>query len=380
MASKDSFLVLVHYRGSIKKKTRSGIKFTDKDLLSVFLKPTMSVKRVEKLFYRISILVLRDDVKYDSFVIGSDEDLEVLFYCRWQFFKVKTPELLAKLVDVVSSSGATAAYSSSRHVGASSFVPVIAPEAMVVATPSFAADLNRGGDENLGGIPDGIDDVMWDDDDDHDVEPNIIADDNGDNITRNNPAGAGGVFSSRTQQYPPHFSILDLDAMNSRGFLVNLFNLVTKIHRIPEDKEEAVLSYKVVEFDYRKYFWKGKEFGNRCTWLIRISLRQRRCIWEVKRYNGPHTCLATSISSDHKSLDYRVISVFILPIVRVDAAVCIKVLLNDARLSQWSCQNCKLCGNHRSSHLPSFNIKKSMSSVALGRGCTQLNCGSTRST
>ncbi|XP_057755099.1 uncharacterized protein LOC130974303 [Arachis stenosperma] len=51
-------------------------------------------------------------------------------------------------------------------------------------------------------------------------------------------------------------------------------------------------------------------------------------LWEVKRYNGLHTCLATSISSDHRSLDYHVISAFIMPMVRADASVSIKVLLN----------------------------------------------------
>ncbi|XP_025703022.1 uncharacterized protein [Arachis hypogaea] len=106
-----------------------------------------------------------------------------------------------------------------------------------------------------------------------------------------------------------------------------------------QDKEEAVLSlktysiqrgvqYKVVESDYRQYVGKCYEFGNECTWLIRLSLWQRKDIWEVKRYNGPHTCLATSISSDHRSLDYHVISAFIMPMVRVDASVCIKILLN----------------------------------------------------
>ncbi|RYQ86100.1 hypothetical protein Ahy_B10g105768 [Arachis hypogaea] len=55
------------------------------------------VKWVEKLFYRISIFVLWDNVKYDSFVIGSDEDL--------QFFEVRSPEMLAKFVDVVSNLG-----------------------------------------------------------------------------------------------------------------------------------------------------------------------------------------------------------------------------------------------------------------------------------
>ncbi|XP_057760828.1 uncharacterized protein LOC130981239 [Arachis stenosperma] len=106
-----------------------------------------------------------------------------------------------------------------------------------------------------------------------------------------------------------------------------------------QDKEEAVLSlktysirrgvqYKVVESDYRQYVGKCYEFGNGCTWLIRLSLWQRKGIWEVKRYNGPHTCLATSISSDHRSLDYHVISAFIMPMVRADASVCIKILLN----------------------------------------------------
>ncbi|XP_052118896.1 uncharacterized protein LOC127748425 [Arachis duranensis] len=78
-----------------------------------------------------------------------------------------------------------------------------------------------------------------------------------------------------------------------------------------QDKEEVVLSvktynirrgiqYKVVESDYRKYYGKCKEFGNGCAWCIWISLRQRKGIWEVKRYN-------------------------------VDAAVCIKVLLNGTK-------------------------------------------------
>ncbi|XP_057746371.1 uncharacterized protein LOC130965619 [Arachis stenosperma] len=241
MAYEDSLLVLVHYRGSIKKKTRFGIKITDKDPLSVFLKPSTSfieflnsiiqklglqgVKRIEKLFYRISISILRDDVKYDSFIIGSDKNLQVLFYYRRQFPEVNTPELLAKLINVVSSSRglnrnpqppAMAAYSSSRPVGASSSVPMIAPETTLVASSSFAADLNCSrdgiiGDTTMarfidlapvslqGGASDGVDDVLRDDDDDDDVEPETIVDDSGDDIARNNPVEGGGASSSVTQ-------------------------------------------------------------------------------------------------------------------------------------------------------------------------------------
>ncbi|XP_016207283.1 uncharacterized protein LOC107647749 [Arachis ipaensis] len=284
------------------------------------------MKRVEKLFYRILISVLRDDVKYDSFVIGSDEDLKVLFHCCRQFPEVRTPELLAKLVYVVSSSGgsnrnpqgpATAACSSSRPGCASSSVPVIAPKALYVASPSFTANLHHSGDRVVGvtdtapvslhgRAPDGIDDILHDDDEDENVESDTIADDSGSDIARSNPVGnpgAGVGFGARDTQ----------DAGGPGEFQVG-----------QQFQERRGVQYKVVEYDYRKYYGKCKEFGNGCAWLIRISLRQRRGIWSVQRYNEPHTCLETSISSDHRSLDYHVISTFILPMVRADAAVCIK--------------------------------------------------------
>nr|XP_029153478.1 uncharacterized protein LOC114927594 [Arachis hypogaea] len=88
------------------------------------------VKRVEKLFYRISIFMLRDDVKYDSFVIGSDKDFQLLFHCRRWFSEVRTPELLVKLVDVLRA--------------------VIAPKPDFVASLSFIVNLNRSGDVVVG--------------------------------------------------------------------------------------------------------------------------------------------------------------------------------------------------------------------------------------
>ncbi|XP_025628088.1 uncharacterized protein [Arachis hypogaea] len=57
-----------------------------------------------------------------------------------------------------------------------------------------------------------------------------------------------------------------------------------------------------------------------------MTFRQRKSTWEVRRYNGPHTCLATSISSDHRQFDYHVICARIFPLVRADAAIMIKML------------------------------------------------------
>ncbi|RYR12963.1 hypothetical protein Ahy_B04g070216 isoform G [Arachis hypogaea] len=269
-----------------------------------------------------------------------------MFLCRRQFPEVRTPELLAKLIDVVSSSGgsnrnttnvATAAGSSSRAAVASSSVPVYEPAVQLVASPSFAVDLNDGvGDEvgsfdilpnALKGVPPvGVGDGVLGDADEDDVKPDTIEDDSGDEVGATGPALAGGGSSSSTQQYPPHFSSLDLDAMRHEGVLGHAVGFGARDAEGTAGLTE--FQYKVLESDHRRYVGKCSEFGNGCTWLIRLSLRKRKGLWEVKRYNGPHTCLATSISSDHRSLDYHVISAFIMPMVRADASVSIKVLLN----------------------------------------------------
>ncbi|XP_057745287.1 uncharacterized protein LOC130963154 [Arachis stenosperma] len=371
MASEDSFLVLVHHRGSIKRKTRSGVKFMDKDPLCIIMSPATSydglvssvlgklglegVKRVKKFFYRIPITVLHHTVKYDCFTIGSDEDLQVMFFSRRKFPEMRTPELLAKFVDVVSSFGgsnrnantiATAAGSSSRPAVASSSVPVYEAAIQPAASPSFAVDLaNNVGDE-VGydehhptqlqcPPPAGVGEGLCDDPDDDEVEPDIIADESGNEVGASDPIRPTGGSSSGTNQYPPHFSSLDLDAMRQDEHLGQLAGFGARdtdgSAGMTEFQTYSIrrgVQYKVVESDYRRYVGKCSEFGNGCTWLIRLSLRQSKGIWEVKRYNGPHTCLATSISSDHRSLDYHVIATFIMPMVRADASVNIKVLLN----------------------------------------------------
>ncbi|XP_015951301.1 uncharacterized protein LOC107476068 [Arachis duranensis] len=313
MASEESFIVLVHHRGSIKRKTRSGVKFTDKDPLCMIVRPTTryedlvssvllklgleDVKRVKKFFYRIPIT----------------------------FPEVRTPELLAKLVDVVSNSGgsnrntttlATVAGFSSRPAVASSSVPAYEPPVQPVASPSFAFDLNGSVGDEVGtgefprislqcATPAGVGNGFLDDPEDDDVESDMIVDDSGDDVGASEPAGAGGGSSSGTQQYPPHFSSLDLDAMRQEGVpgqpagfgardgegSAGLIEFQVGLQF--QDKDEALLSvktysirrgvqYKVVESDYRRYVGKCSEFGNGCTWLICLSLRQRKGLWEVK--------------------------------------------------------------------------------------------------
>ncbi|XP_020978249.1 uncharacterized protein LOC110271594 [Arachis ipaensis] len=277
MASEDSFLVLVHHRGSIKRKTQSGVKFTDKDPLCIIVSPTTSydalvssvlvklglegVKRVKKFFYRIPITVLHDTV---------------MFLSHRQFPEVRTPELLAKLVDVVSSSGgsnrnaniiATVAGSSSRPAVASSSVPVYEPPIQPAASLSFAVDLSGNVGDEVGygkhlptevqcPTPAGVGEGLFDDPDDDDVEPDMIADDSGYDVGASDPIRATGGSSSGTQQYPPHFSSLDLDAMRQDEYPGQLAGFGARdtegsasmtefqVGQQFQDKDEALLSVK----------------------------------------------------------------------------------------------------------------------------------------
>ncbi|XP_015967026.1 uncharacterized protein LOC107490731 [Arachis duranensis] len=307
-------------------------------------------KLVKKIFYKIPIAVVSSGVQYDIFVLAAEEDIRVLFHCVRSFPEVRIHELYAKLEIAIDSSGALAPVHSSNAAGdASCSVPAIRPSVPQVASPSFAANLvrteavcsipfpNQGGrqqafdgesgraivDEGQGfWEPDRVENAMRDDDSDQ--EPvNIFGDIDDD--TGANPHAQQAPSSSGTQQYPPHFSTLNLEALGEHPA------------GVATSKDEAVLSvkdysirrgieYRVLESDHLKYHGKCKDFGKSCSWLIRISLCARKGTWEVRRYNSPHTCLATSISSDHHQLDYHVICARIFLLVSADAAIPIKVL------------------------------------------------------
>ncbi|RYR43255.1 hypothetical protein Ahy_A08g039682 [Arachis hypogaea] len=170
-----------------------------------------SMKHVKKSFYRILISIVRDGVKYNSFVVDSNEDFQVLFYCRRQFSEFNICWCL--FISVL----------------------VIAPGKVLVTSSSFTADLNRDGDGQIGDIrsfgqlaiaivgipvmipvseeggePDAIKDVLRDDDD---VEPAMIDEDSNNGLWRSIPVGGSVASSSEIQQYPSHFLTLDLEAM-----------------------------------------------------------------------------------------------------------------------------------------------------------------------
>ncbi|XP_057756892.1 uncharacterized protein LOC130976140 [Arachis stenosperma] len=217
MDGEDSFVALVHCSGKIQKSKRHGVKFTDREPVSIFIRSsstlaeiklsilqklgTCGTKQVKKLFYKIPITVVSTGVRFETFVIGSDEDLQVLFHCRRSFSEVRIPEMFAKLEDRVDSSGASASGpQSTTRGGASTSLPVVAAVVLPPEPERAEVEFEDG--------PDRFENALCDDDSDE--EPLDIGGDSEDDI----PIGAAhGGSGSATQEYPPHLSSLNLEAI-----------------------------------------------------------------------------------------------------------------------------------------------------------------------
>ncbi|MED6205975.1 hypothetical protein PIB30_022718 [Stylosanthes scabra] len=108
-------------------------------------------KRISKLFYRAPVAVVSEHVKYGSFVVQTDADLEVIFHCGRDFPEVRTTELFAKLEDIVATSGGSNPIPPSVDIGGSSssapVAPVVPGIPPSITSPSFVADLHHDYDD-----------------------------------------------------------------------------------------------------------------------------------------------------------------------------------------------------------------------------------------
>ncbi|RYR66268.1 hypothetical protein Ahy_A03g012247 [Arachis hypogaea] len=138
-------------------------------------------------------------------------------------------------------------------------------------------------------------------DDRLDSKPPIVGDntDNEEGTTRIRRSQAQS--SSQTQQYPLHFSNLDLEEMNQSAFsdqqLLTIHGDVPSMLGINEfrisqqfqSKEKVGLTIK----SYNIRWGVEYKFGSKYNWLIHVTMWQRKSYWEVRKYNGEHTYFAT---------------------------------------------------------------------------------------
>ncbi|XP_016199073.2 uncharacterized protein LOC107640037 [Arachis ipaensis] len=87
------------------------------------------------------------------------------------------------------------------------------------------------------------------------------------------------------------------------------------------------VDYDVYESEPQTFYAKCKMYGCGCDWLIRASLIRKKGCWEIRRYNGRHTCSMGVISQDHSKLDSNTVAEAIRPLVETDPSIKVKSII-----------------------------------------------------
>ncbi|RYR13105.1 hypothetical protein Ahy_B04g070274 [Arachis hypogaea] len=91
------------------------------------------------------------------------------------------------------------------------------------------------------------------------------------------------------------------------------------------------VDYTVYEFEPQTFYMKCKGYGAGCDWLIRASFIRKKACWEIRRYNGKHTCTVGTISQDHTKLDSDTIADAIRPLVEADTSIKVKFVIAEVQ-------------------------------------------------
>nr|XP_029144570.1 uncharacterized protein LOC112705303 [Arachis hypogaea] len=154
---------------------------------------------------------------------------------------------------------------------------------------------------------------------------------------------------SQPMNVPPFMRELDLDAMYAPEF--SEYSNIGVAD--PEDGEFQIgveyssrksivaairsytiargVNYDVYESEPQTFYAKCKMYGRGCDWLIRASLIQKKGCWEIRRYNGRHTCTMGVISQDHSKLDSDTVAEAIRPLVETDPSIKVKTIIAEVQ-------------------------------------------------
>ncbi|XP_016164934.1 uncharacterized protein LOC107607499 [Arachis ipaensis] len=161
---------------------------------------------------------------------------------------------------------------------------------------------------------------------------------------------ANALANSHPFQEPSFMRSLDLEAMNAAEFpqymnaelpvVVDGEFTVGMEFSSREEVIKAMKDYTIRRgVDYRVYdmsepttfYAKCTHYGKGCDWLIRVTKMQKKYYWEIRRYNGSHTCTRSTISQDHLKLDSKTVAEAIKPLVEVDPSLKVKSVIAEVQ-------------------------------------------------
>nr|XP_025637789.1 uncharacterized protein LOC112733133 [Arachis hypogaea] len=276
----------IYYNGEVIPNTHEGVTFVCECLLLFAIPCTMSfvdlqnglcnniqshiLKRVSNLLYRSPVQVFGGLIQFQLMPITNDASMQQMF-CIYQQTRFHVP-MIELYVEFEQQSGSGAV----------------------------------GEEVNV----DELGDIDWEEennDSEEEFEANYeIDDENDDGDLAGNPEvpnEANAIISQHLFGVPSFMRTLDLKAMHDPEF--SEYANTGEGNAAAEDGEFSV----------------GMEFGS----------RESKACWEIRRYNGKHTCTVGTISQYHAKLDSDTIAYVIRPLVESDPSIKVKSVIAEVQ-------------------------------------------------
>nr|XP_025611889.1 uncharacterized protein LOC112705268 [Arachis hypogaea] len=302
--------IRVYYNGEVIPNTHEGVTFVCECPFSFAIPYTTSFvelqnglcvnipshisKRVSHILYKSPVQVFGGLIQFQIMAITDDASMQQMF-CIYQQTRFQVP-LIELYVEF------------EQHTGVDEFDEEV--------------NINEFGD------------IGWEEDNDdseEEFEANYEVDDENDDgdLAGNPPVPneAHDVISQQPFGVPTFMRTLDLEAMHAPEFPE--YANMGEGNAAAEDGEFSV----GMEFGSREstFYAKCKGYGAGCDWLIRASLIRKKACWEIRRYNGKHTCTMGTISQNHAKLDSDTIADAIRPLVEADPSIKVKSIIAEVQ-------------------------------------------------
>ncbi|XP_016168617.1 uncharacterized protein LOC107611177 [Arachis ipaensis] len=134
-------------------------------------------------------------------------------------------------------------------------------------------------------------------------------------------------------EYPQYVNAVKFPLMPDGEFTVGM-EFSSREAVIKEMKDYTIrrgVDYRVHESEPTTFYAKCTQYGAGCDWLITVSKMSRKFCWEIRRYNGSHTCTRATISQDHSKLDSNTVAEAIKPLVEVDPSIRVKSVIAEVQ-------------------------------------------------
>ncbi|RYR66740.1 hypothetical protein Ahy_A03g012798 isoform B [Arachis hypogaea] len=287
------------------------------DLKSLILSKLWGTQasKIGRVAYRLLAPIENGVFRFRLFRLHGDEHVRLMFDIHGRIMSEQVMELSAEVGHGGSGSSAQDTYVQDNR-------PLAPPPIHITILENEAEEGEEESDEDY--VADSGDSESSDDNDEDEFVPET-------------PAGA----VSRHVLPPPHpipvlsvvpshYHSLDLDAMHERISVSDTCgvdcNLDSGVEFRVGHRFRRSAEFRVIECDRLKYHVQCRQADSGCKWSLRVALRQNLGYWEVRRFGGPHSCMAPTMSQDHRQLDSSLICRVILPMIQSNPSISIPVL------------------------------------------------------